>query len=79
MSTFMDKMHALAKADKKAIVLPEGSDPRTLEAAQKILDAGFADLIVLGDEEAILDAAPGLSAAQIIDPAADPLADELAA
>lgn len=79
MSTFMDKMHALAKADKKTIVLPEGSDPRTLEAAQKILDAGFADLIVLGDEEAILDAAPGLSAAQIIDPAADPLADELAA
>lgn len=78
MSSFMDKMRSLAAADKKTIVLAEGADPRTLEAAEEILDAGFADLIILGDERTILDAHPALSAAQVMDPATCALADELA-
>lgn len=78
MGSFMDKMRSLAAADKKTIVLAEGSDPRTLEAAERILDAGFANLIILGDRQAILDAHPALSAALVMDPASDELADELA-
>ena len=34
MSDFLDRMKAAAKADKKTIVLPEGEDPRTIEAAK---------------------------------------------
>ena len=36
MSDFLSRMKAAAKADKKTIVLPEGEDPRTIEAAKKI-------------------------------------------
>lgn len=79
MSSFMDKMLAQAKADKKTIVLPEGGDVRTLDAAEKILDAGFANLIILGNEQTILEGHPKLADAQIIDPTSDALADELAA
>ena len=42
-------MKAAAKADKKTIVLPEGEDPRTIEAAKKIVEEGLANLIILGD------------------------------
>ena len=33
MSDFLARMKSAAKADKKTIVLPEGEDPRTIEAA----------------------------------------------
>ncbi len=36
MQNFLDKMIELASSDKKRIVLPEGGDNRTLEAAKKI-------------------------------------------
>ena len=49
MSDFLDRMKAAAKADKKTIVLPEGEDPRTIEAAKKIVEEGLANLIILGD------------------------------
>ena len=51
MSEFLDRMKATAKADKKTIVLPEGEDPRTIEAARAIVDEGIADLVILGDPE----------------------------
>ena len=40
---------AAAKADVKTIVLPEGEDPRTIEAAKKIVEEGLANLVILGD------------------------------
>ena len=40
-SDFLDRMKTAAKAKKKTIVLPEGEDPRTIEAAKKII-AGTA-------------------------------------
>ena len=49
MSEFLDRMKAAAKSDKKTIVLPEGEDPRTIEAAKKIVDEGLANLVILGD------------------------------
>ena len=41
MSDFLDRMKQTAKQDLKTIVLPEGEDPRTIEAAKKIV-AGTA-------------------------------------
>ena len=49
MSDFLARMKSAAKADKKTIVLPEGEDPRTIEAAKKIVEEGLANLVVLGD------------------------------
>ena len=53
MSEFLDRMKAAAKADKKTIVLPEGEDPRTIEAARAIVEEGLANLVILGDPAAI--------------------------
>ena len=40
--TFLESMIERAQADRKVIVLPEGDDARTLEAAQEILEIGRA-------------------------------------
>ncbi|MCF2621071.1 phosphate acetyltransferase [Collinsella tanakaei] len=49
MSDFLNRMKAAAKADKKTIVLPEGEDPRTIEAAKKIVEEDLANLVILGN------------------------------
>ena len=64
MSEFLNRMKALAKADKKTIVLPEGEDPRTIEAAKAIVAEGLAEIVILGDPAQI--DVPG---ATVIDPA----------
>lgn len=74
MSLFTDKLKIRAKADLKTIVLAEGEDIRTLEAADTVLKEGYARLIILGNagkikamaEEKGLD----ISGAKIIDPEA---------
>ena len=53
MSDFLARMKSAAKADKKTIVLPEGEDPRTVEAAKKIVEEGLANLVVLGNPDEI--------------------------
>ena len=65
MSDFLNRMKAAAKADKKTIVLPEGEDPRTIEAARKIVAEDLADLVILGDPAAI--DVPGVT---VVDPKA---------
>ena len=42
-----------AKKHKKKIVLPEGEEPRMIEAARVIYQEGFAELVLLGKEEEI--------------------------
>ena len=64
MSAFLDRMKALAKADKKTIVLPEGEDPRTIEAAKQIVAEDLADLVILGDPAEI-----DVDGVTVIDPA----------
>ena len=71
MSAFLDTMIARAKADKKTIVLPEGNDVRTLQAAEKILADNLADLIILGDEADIAAAGYNLEGARIVNPLTD--------
>ena len=68
MSAFLDSIVARAKAMRKTIVLPEGDDPRTLEAAERILADGVADLIILGDAVAIAESGRALEGARVIDP-----------
>ena len=63
MSEFLNRMKAAAKADKKTIVLPEGEDPRTIEAARKIVAEDLANLVILGDPSQI--DVPG---ATVVDP-----------
>ena len=67
MSAFLDSMLARAKGDLQTIVLPEGDDERTLQAAERILAEGVANLVILGDAAAI-DASPyALDGARIVD------------
>jgi phosphate acetyltransferase len=63
MSEFLDRMKACAKADRKTIVLPEGEDPRTIAAAEKIVAEGLANLVILGDPEKV-----ALEGVTVIDP-----------
>ena len=46
-----------AKANKQRIVLPEGTEERTLKAANQILTDGVADLILLGNPDEIMELA----------------------
>ncbi len=77
--TFLESMIERAQADRKVIVLPEGDDARTLEAAQEILARDVADLIILGDAEAIAASGFDLAGAQVIDPRSSELREPLAA
>ena len=72
MSAFTDKLKERAKQDIKTIVLAEGCDIRTLEAAQTVLKEGYANIIILGNKEQIAQMAKekglDISKAKIIDP-----------
>ncbi len=61
-----------ARADRKRIVLPEGSDDRILRAAGRVLQRRIADLVILGDEQKIRARAAELGvdigAAEVLDP-----------
>jgi phosphate acetyltransferase len=50
---FEFELLARARGVKKTIVLPEGDDPRILAASEAILARGVADLVLLGEENAI--------------------------
>lgn len=47
--SLMNEIIARAKADRQRIVLPEGTEERTLRAADQVLAEGVADLILLGN------------------------------
>lgn len=78
MASFIETIVSRAKADKKTIVLAEGDDARTLQAAERILADDVADLIILGDVEGMRASGRDLSGAQLIDPAAFEDSEELA-
>ena len=78
MASFMESAIAKAKSAKKRIVLPEGDDPRTLEAAEKILSQGIADLVILGDQAKIYESGYNLSEAEVVNPCTSDKKDGLA-
>ena len=69
---FLNKMKTLAKEDIKTIILPEGNEPRTLNATAEILKEGFAKVILVGNPDEIQAAAKeqgvSIEGAQIINP-----------
>ena len=68
---FIDVIKEKAKSDLKRIVLPEGMDRRTWEAAVMAKDEGLAELVVLASPEMVSENAEGLdiSGITVIDPA----------
>ena len=49
----IENIIARAKANKQRIVLPEGTEKRTLQAADKLITDGVADIILLGNPDEI--------------------------
>ncbi|MDE6458354.1 MAG: phosphate acetyltransferase, partial [Muribaculum sp.] len=60
-----EKLTSKAKEQRQSIVLPEGTEPRTLTAAPRIITEGIADIILIGDPTEIADAARELSLTNI--------------
>lgn len=79
---WMDRFRAKAKSLQRHIVLPEGREDRTLQAAHLLLDQGLCRLTLLGDPAAMQGrcAALGLDLkdAILVDPATSLLLPELA-
>lgn len=72
----LNQMLARAKANPQRIVLPEGDEPRTLEAANLILKDQIANLILIGNSDTIhrMAAEKGytyIDKATIVDPETD--------
>ena len=65
-----------ARLNPKRIVLPEGDEPRTVQAAAKVRDEGLAVPVLLGDAEKIRSAASktgtDLSGIETADPSVSP-------
>lgn len=55
--TFIESIKEKAKQNIKNIILPEGSDIRTLQAASIALKEGYANITILGNEEKIKEMA----------------------
>ena len=49
----IEKIKAKAKANVKHIVLPEGTEPRTVQASAKILAEGIAKVTLIGNPEEV--------------------------
>ena len=49
----IDQIKAKAKTQLKHIVLAEGDEPRTVQAAAKIVAEGLAKITLVGKEESI--------------------------
>lgn len=80
---FEYELLARARADRKHIVLPEGSDDRILRAASTLLQRDVADLTILGNEAGIRARATELgldiAAAKVLDPKEGELFERFAA
>lgn len=71
----LDKLKKVAKKDKQRILLPEGAEDRTVQAAVYCRDQGFADVTLFGDRKEIEKTAAkyhlGLEGVGMIDPEGD--------
>ena len=78
-----DKLTLRAKQQRQRIVLPEGTEPRTLTAADRLIADEIADIILVGDPNDILTMAKDLNLsnikrATIINPADETIIDRYA-
>ena len=73
----IEEIIANAQANKQRIVLPEGDEPRTLKAADRIIADGIADVILIGPAQKIADMVAefglkNIGKARVIDPQTNP-------
>lgn len=82
MGSFFDAILARASQTIKTVVLPEGNDERTLEAAAEILERNFAKLVIMGDiptlEKGLRSYGADPSKIELVDPHTDPRLDTYA-
>ncbi len=81
--SLMNQIVERAKANKQRIVLPEGTEERTLKAANQLLADEVADLILIGNPDEIMGLAKewgleNIGKATIIDPTNHPKKEEYA-
>ena len=50
--SFIDEVKDKARQNIKTIILTESEDKRVLKAAQKVKEEGFANIILIGNEDA---------------------------
>lgn len=55
--TLFERLTRRAQENRKRLVLPESLEPRTLQAANRVIEAGIADVIFIGKRADILDKA----------------------
>ena len=69
---FQYRLIEKAKSDRRRIALPEGTEPRIIQAAAEVLAREIAHVVLLGDVERIQESAHNLGVdigkAQVIDP-----------
>lgn len=78
-----EKLTEKAKNKPQRIVLPEGTEPRTLTAANRVLQEGIAEVILIGDSDEVAKMAadlnlPFIDKAKIIDPSDKAVIDKYA-
>ena len=78
-----EKLTAKAKSSRQRIVLPEGTEPRTLTAAARIIAEGIAEVILIGDPAEIKAKAnelklTNIEKATLIDPNDEKVLDKYA-
>ncbi len=79
---FLNSLLERARKNRKRVVMPEGSEERTLKAVSRVMDDGVADMILIGDEDEIREAANRIDAkidhATIINPVTSEALDRYA-
>lgn len=81
--TLFEKLTSNARTHRRRIVLPEGTEPRTLNAANRIIADALADIILIGDPTETHRMAtemnlPEISRATIVNPADEAVIDRYA-
>ena len=79
---FQHRLLERARADRRHVVLPEGTEDRVLHAAEVLLRRGVCDLTLLGPPDAVrrraADLGVDLGAARLVDPATSELRERFA-
>ena len=82
MSKLIEKIKAKASSDIKRIVLPEGDEKRTVQAAAILKKDGIAEPVLIGNPDSVKAAATkngaDITGIEIIDPATSPKASSYA-
>jgi len=73
-AAFRHQLVEMARSADKRIVLPEGTEPRTLQAAVRCAERGISRCVLLGDPDEVHNAADGLGlvlsdSIDVVDPA----------